>query len=269
MVNDIFKIQDYKAFIKDLIRGQAKNGYGIRSKLAKHIGCQTSYLSQILNGSLDLTIEQAELVSQFFQHSEDEKDFFLLLVQYEKAGTKSLRDYFKNQLEKILKKRLVLKERIKTQTEISSEDQSVYYSSWIYSFTYVMLSIPKFQNKIALAEELKLPLEKITNVLGFLVKCGLAREEKGLYKISPHSLHLAHDSHLISKHHSNWRLQALNAIDRGSDELHYSTVFSLSEKDVTRARSLLTDAIAQINKMMAASPEETVRSFCVDFFKPY
>ncbi len=269
MAINLFKIQSYKRYLSDFIDEQPRKGHGVRSKLARHIGCQTSYLSQILNSKIDMNLEQAELASDFMGHNDEERHVFLLLVQYEKANTTRLKNYFKSQLDEIFQKRLLLVERIKTESEVSENNKAIYYSSWLYSTLHVMLSIKDFDSRTRIAEVLQMPTKKVGEILDFLVSAGIAKEVQGRYSLTTLSLHLPHDSPFISKHHSNWRVQAMASLDyEKSDDVHYSTVFSIAEKDVLKIKSILVDAIAQINSVMKDSPEEIVRTLCVDLFSP-
>jgi hypothetical protein len=48
----------------------------MKGKMAKAAGCHTAFISQVLNGSLHLSLEQAARLNSFFQHTKDEARFF-------------------------------------------------------------------------------------------------------------------------------------------------------------------------------------------------
>lgn len=82
------------------------------------------------------------------------------------------------------------------------------------------------------------------------------------------SLHLGAESPLISKHHLNWRLQAMEHFARRSiDDLHYSSVVSLSEKDVVAIKEKLVALVGEVKQVVRESKEERLQCFALDFLK--
>ena len=90
----IFEYTDYKAFLESWIASRPQGGRGIKSKMAQAMRCQLAYLSQVLNGPAHLSLEQAEALNGILDHSHEEGDFFLLLLQRARAGTPGLRKHF-------------------------------------------------------------------------------------------------------------------------------------------------------------------------------
>jgi hypothetical protein len=74
---------------------------------------------------------------------------------------------------------------------------------------------------------------------------------------------------MISKHHINWRLQAIRSLERKDMDgvLHYSSVVTISKKDVIEIKSLLVKAIESSKAIVRDSKEEELHSLCLDFFK--
>jgi uncharacterized protein (TIGR02147 family) len=264
---NIFEYFRYKNYLSDRLGGtKARNG--LRKKAADFIQCHTAYLSAVLNSNAQLSVEQAFRFNEFLGHDEDEKDFFLLLVQQEKAGTKELQKYFQTQMDKIHQKRNSLRGRLQSQDSISSEDKAIYYSKWYYSCLHVMISIPELQTREALSQYLKIPPSVISEALDFLETRGLAIVKNGRYEIGPRHLHLPHDSPLIGKHHTNWRNRAINALDiQGANDLHYSVVATLSAEDAVLLRKHMMDMIQNNMKIIRDSKEEQTFAFTLDFFK--
>jgi plasmid maintenance system antidote protein VapI len=84
---------------------------GVRSKLAQSLQCQTSHISQVLSGRSEFTLEQAEQVSTYIGHSKEETEYFLLLVQVARSGTRALQKIYSDQIQKAQSARLILKNR--------------------------------------------------------------------------------------------------------------------------------------------------------------
>jgi uncharacterized protein (TIGR02147 family) len=262
----LFKFMSYKAYLRNAFGGsQARTG--IRKKAAAWMKCQTAYLSQVLNGSANLSLEQADLLSEFLGHDGEEREFFLLLVQYERAGTKSLENFFQLKINQHLERRQTIRHRIQSEEGLSVVDQAVYYSKWYYSCIHVLISIPELQTKAALAKALNLPLPTISEVLEFLETRGLAVFENGHFRIGPRHLHLAHDSPHITKHHSNWRGRAMASLDVPQEnDLHYSVVVTLSQDDVLKIKAKVVDLIQESMAIVRDSKEESAYGFTLDWF---
>ena len=264
----LFQFQDYKEYLGHWIKSQPSGGHGTRRKMATAIQCQTAFISQVLNGPAHFSLEQADKLNSLLGHSKDETRFFLLLVQYTRAGTESLREHFRQQLLELAAKRHVLKDRLAATHELSKEDHNIFFSSWSYSAVHVLLSIPGHQTRTALAQALRLPPKKIGEILEFFISKGLAIQEGEKYRVGKMHLHLGNDSSMIVKHHLNWRLKAMEAIEQEEkEEMHYSSILSLSKEDVTKIKNILADNLSQVRKVVDQSKEEEAFSLCLDFFK--
>ena len=90
----IFGYRDYKSYINHWIASQPNRGRGFKSKIAERIRCQLAYISQVLTGVANFSLEQAEMLNTLFNHSEAGGEFFLLLVERARAGTSSLEKFF-------------------------------------------------------------------------------------------------------------------------------------------------------------------------------
>jgi uncharacterized protein (TIGR02147 family) len=270
MAKDIFDYRDYKAYVRAMISSQSKGGRGIRMALAKAMGSPVSHISQVLGGSSHFSMEQAEAVNGYFGHTEEEAGFFLLLLQLSRAGTPALKKRLQNQIQQIIEKRLVLKDRLGVKSSITSEDQTTFYSSWLYGAIHVMLSIKKFQSKEAISSYLGISLKRTAEILEFLVSIGLAvQKEPGRFEIGTSRIHLGNDSPMISKFHTNWRMQAVRSLEKENfkNDLHYSSVVTVSDSDVVKIKSILVKNIDEIKSIIRESPEEGVHCFSIDFFQ--
>jgi uncharacterized protein (TIGR02147 family) len=262
----VFEYPDYKSYLLDWAE---EKGRGEKSRIAAALRCHMAYISQVLNGSADLSLEQAETLNAYLGHAEEESDFFLLLVLHGRAGTASLRDYHARKIARTLEERRILKNRLKFKKTLPIEDQAIFFSAWYYSAIHLLLQIPEFQTKEKIAAYLKLPLNQVKQVLDFLESLGLATQTHGRYKTGEINIYLAGDSPMIARHHTNWRMRAINAIDRNDpSELHYSSVVSIAKKDATKAHAIMTKAIEQVRALVGeSSPEDSLFCYCLDLFE--
>lgn len=257
---------DYKAYLRDRLEttGEAR---GSRSRLAQALHCQTAFVSQVLNGDAQFSAEHALSISEFLQHSPEERHFFILLVQKERAGSKALEQYYESQLAEIRGRRKLIQERIQVKQGLSSEDQMTYYSSWIHSAVHILSAIPRFQRASAMAEVLQLPPAAVKQSLEFLEGVGLVHREGEAYRIGAARIHLGRGSPMIGRHHANWRMRALHSLDRADpSDLHYSTVVAISRADRERIREEILRFLERIEPIVQASPEEGCFSLTLDWF---
>lgn len=264
----IFEFKDYKAYLKYTEGRRPLKGRGFRAEMARTMSCQTAYISQVLNGNANFSLEQAQALNTLLLHSKDEARFMLLLVEFARAGTPDLRTHFLELMEELIQKQLNLKERFKVKDVLSLEDQTTYYSEWTYAAIHIAVTISKLNSAEALAEFYQLSKLKTLKVLKFLIRAGLIQETApNQYTIGNARIHLGQDSSLISKHHTNWRLQAMNSLEQESErDLHYTSVVSLSHDDVVQLKSRMVKEIDSFNSIVKDSKEETMYCLALDFF---
>ncbi|MBO9668769.1 MAG: TIGR02147 family protein [Bdellovibrio sp.] len=268
MKSSIYEYRDYKDYFLDLIESNPATRRGMRKELSEAIGCQVSHITNVLSGAGHFSQEQAEAAARFFGLSSLETEFVLLLVQYNRAGTSSLKSFY----EKILNEKQVkctsLKSTLEMPDSLQQQDEALYYSSWQFAAVHVLVSIPEFQNREAIAKKLELPIARVDEILAFLCEKGLIAKEGTRFKILRALIHLDKSSPLISKHHSNWRLKSMQSMEYNAEEkVHYSSVFSVSKKDYPRVQELLKKSLSESMKVIAKSPEEELAVICVDLFK--
>ena len=87
------KFNNYKQFLLNLIESYPKRGRGLFLKIASYLNVHSTLISQVLRGSKDFTLEQAFKVAEFFALNRLDTDYFLTLVQLEKAGSHDLKGY--------------------------------------------------------------------------------------------------------------------------------------------------------------------------------
>ncbi|MCB0349717.1 MAG: TIGR02147 family protein [Bdellovibrionales bacterium] len=269
MNKDVFDFTDYKAYLLHFIKHSPKNGRGVRRAMAEAIRCPVSHISQVISGSSQFTAEQAEEMNDYLGHTEDKAQYFMLLVHYARAGSHKLQERLKKQITAAQEKRLFLKDRLGVKAEILPADQATFYSSWLYGAIHVMTTIPEFQTREKISDHLNISLKKTTEILEFLVQIGLVVENKNEYRIGTSRIHLGSDSPLISKFHTNWRMKAIQSLDREDTQrdLHYSSAITLSEDDYLKIKSQLVKSINDAKNIIRDSKEETLAAFSVDFFK--
>lgn len=264
----IFEFKDYRAYLRHTIRHMPRKGRGELSKIAKHLRVNTTLISQIMSGSRELTPEQALSLSHYMAHTEIETEYFALLVQLSRAGTIELKRHLERKLENIKSEALQLSKRISHEKKLSDHERAIFYSSWLYSAVHLFTSTrDKGVTLDEIATRFALKKNTAADIIRFLVSSGICVERSGHYSMGVQSTFVERGSPYLLKHHSNWRIKAIQKSESMTDrELMYSGQFSLSRDDFDKLREELTDFLKRANQTVKDSKAEDVASLNIDWF---
>lgn len=264
----IFKHLDYRSYLKATLKEMPKQGYGELSRWAQSCGVHPTLISLILKGERDFSVEQAYALGLHLQLTALELEFFVLLVQFARAGTREFRDHLQKKIEKLKIEATEVKKRFSHESELSEEAQSIFYSSYLYSA--IRLYCDTKTEGVSLEDLMRrFNLERIEILpkIDFLVQTGLVRESHGRYRMGPARTLVSRGSRHVIKHHQNWRVQALlKAEALGEDELMFTSPMTLSKKDFEEFKIELSDLIQRFSARVKESPSEEVGCFNLDWF---
>jgi uncharacterized protein (TIGR02147 family) len=266
---NIFEFADYRLYVQERVKKLPKRGRGEFLKIAKALGMHTSSVSQVFKGQKRLTLEQGSRLAEHLGLNDLESDYLLNLIEKERAGTKDLEARIEKRLQKIRELASQLVNRLPRDQVLSEESKALFYSNWFYSAIRLGTDIEGLQTIEALSEYFSLQPALVNEVLQFLLACGLCIEQDGLYKMGPKRTHLEATSPLISRHHMNWRMKAVERSTKleHSEELQLSSPVVLSKKDALYVKSLLMTQVQDVLKTATPSPSETLYCLNVDWFK--
>lgn len=267
MKKNLFEYVNYKEYLKDRIASSPNKGRGLKLKMSQSLGVQTAYISQVLHKEPHFNLEQAIKINQFWGHSKQESRFFCLLINLARAGTHDLREFIKEEIQEVLEIRKNLKARLDIKDSLDESNQHIYYSSWTFAAIHMLTAIPEFQTIEQIVERLRLDRTRVQENLKFLVDTGLVLQVGNRFKIGKTRIHLSADSLQIQRHHSNWRNQAVAALDHvQKEDLHYSSVVSLSRDDRSKLKEILIKAIEECRSVIKDSNEEDLHVITLDSF---
>jgi uncharacterized protein (TIGR02147 family) len=261
-----FTFSDYRKYLEARmpIRGADR---GLRARLAETLRCQNAFISRVIAGDAHFSLDHAIQVSDFLGHSELESEYFLLLVQESRASTQALTSFLRKKRAEILKKKDMFVEHLKVGEELSSEEKMTYYSSWHYAAMHVMITVPELQTVQALARHLHLPLIRVQQVLDFLESAGLAQLNGDKYSTGKSRIHLGKGSPMLPKHHTNWRMRAIQALDQAQGrDFFYSGPVSFSQENIEVIRRKLFKLLEETEPVFQNSKEECAYCLNIDFF---
>ena len=105
---NIFGFDNYKEFVRAKVKSMPRKGHGQYLKIAKLLGIHTTMVTHIFKGDSHLSIEQALKLAEHWGSSENETEYFVCLVQFERAANQKSRSYFSKHLEILKDKALRL-----------------------------------------------------------------------------------------------------------------------------------------------------------------
>lgn len=246
----------------------AAKPHGYYTLLAKALKCHRSVVPQVLAGKVNLTLDQAADLARFWQLDEGQAAYFLDLVGRERAGSPHLRRLLDRRIEQAQRKARESTTRQDDATEMASlRSQMTYYSHWSYAAAHVLLGIPDLRGPEALARRLRLPVERLLEVISELEAMGLVRRVDGGFEPTERRLHLTKSAAMFPAYCTNWRLRGIEALPaRAEGGIAYTGVHALSREARTAVRELLLRSLREAHAMIAPSPEEAGICINVDLF---
>lgn len=265
---DIFSFSDYRLYLSAWLKRARESKISNLSLVSKQLKVHTSFLAHVLAGTKNLSFEQATDLSEILSLTDIEREYFFALLQIERAGTHKLKAYWLEKKQNLLNERGKLKSRVGLHTELNSEDRAIFYSSWIYVAIFVATAISEGQSLEQIASRFNISRKKAEEILNFLVHKNICQIKNQKFTMGKNVIYLSNDSPLVVKHHTNWRMRAIQKMDeRTSQELFFTSPMSMSQNDASLAREILADAIEKIHKICKDSLAEEVFCLNIDFFK--
>ena len=264
----IFEHISYKNFVREWTKGRPKRGHGEYRRMAEHLRVSSTMISQVFGGEKELNLEVAAELTEYLGLNRIEEDYFFLLIEFERAGSKKLKAKLRQRIEDSQLKASKVAERVEKHGELDGEKKAIYYSTWMYTGIRNLVALSRSWADHEIAEKLKVAQAQVRTVVQFLLESGLLGLTDGHYEVLAKATHLSAESPLVLKHHQNWRLRGFVKMDyRDPNDLFYTGPMSLSHTDAQKVRSWFLDLIQQINKMVVESPSETVRCLNLDWFE--
>ena len=263
----VFSFNTYKGIMAHHLSGATHRGELTRA--AKVLACQRSYLSRVISDSLHLTPDHAFNLANFLKFNLSEREYFLTLVEIERAGDRNYRDFLKTKLEELKKKNESIAERTERKSLVFETHHASYFSSWTWSAIHFLTSIPKYQSVEAISERLGLSHKSTLDNLRWLELQGYIFHEQDKWKYLAGEFHAPNDSPLVIMHHQNWRMRAMmDAQNLGQGEsVHYTGVQTMSVEDAQKIKELLLNFLGDASRIASPSKPEECLALTCDLFK--
>lgn len=261
----VFGYMDYKAFLSDWLRQQPR---GTLKRMAEVAGCQRSYLSEVLRRHVHLTPDHAFSIGEFLGMSRQEIDFFLTLVEYARASGKRYRESLAAKITRERNSRRRLASRTEPADAPVDPRSAEYCGSWHSVAIHLATCIPGLNTAQSIARKLMLPEGAVCATLAQLERNGFVVRKAGGYhfNFSQPNIHVPDDSRSMKMHHDNWRALVMSRAPNPVADVHYTSVFAVSKKDVPVLREQLLDFVHRQRRTITDSGCEEVGCFLCDLF---
>lgn len=267
---NVFEFGNYRDIIKQAIQDNS-HLRGYQSRLADAAGCQSSHLSQVLKGLVQLTPDQAAAICGYWQLGDMETDYFIALVSYERAGTSRLRARLAHEIERLRHEGRKLSSLVNPEKReagsIKPEDAAYYWSNWDCVAINEILRLPEFRTVQAIAKRFQIPASSAVKTLEKLQDMGLVRQE-GQQWLPNHSLIFEDKNEvLIRLFHRAMRERANHQL---ANPAKIGTVFTcvdtIARADIPLVTNALREAAKKQMALSDAGKGEELICLCIDFF---
>jgi hypothetical protein len=268
-VHSVFESNDYRDFVKlSLQSGEATIPRGVVKKLAQVLKCHPSYVSQVLNQRAHFSNEQGIGFCHWLGLNQDETEFFVNLLNKDRAGTPEGREHFGRIIQRQLEERDDLKKRWKTSRSLDLEPSLRYYETWMPQALHMLAQIDGYQTVKELAAELNIEASKATELVKMLEAIGVLSFKNGKIKSQLDSVHLAKNSPMQTRFLTNWRLKAIDDFNLGKDPegVNYTSVVSLSAEAKVKIKKLIYSHLEDTRNHILKSRSEQLCVYNLDFY---
>ncbi len=143
---NIYHFLSYRQYLKECLESAGPRS-GDKRRASEFLKVHTTFISQVVLGKADLSLDQAEKMNVFLNHAEEEGEYFLNLLIFERAADSTLKKRYENKLIEKQNQRVQIKDRLSGTSELAEKDQQKFYSSHLYGLLHVLSSIPRFQKR--------------------------------------------------------------------------------------------------------------------------
>jgi uncharacterized protein (TIGR02147 family) len=266
---DVFQETDYRKIIEQIFFQMPKHGHGQMSRLARHLKVNTTLVSQVLSKKRDFTEEQAFQTTQFFQFNKIESYYFVLLVQWARAASTEMKNFYLDQIKRQqIEAQQGLKNRVSVKKELSFEQQAVYYSSWLYAAIHTLVGIEGFDKIEAIAHRLRISTDQARLHIDQLINYNLLFERGSRYSVGAASTYLPPQSPLVIRHHQSWRQISNHRMEmQHNKDFFFTGPFSIHPSDYDLIRKELVELTGRLYKIVEKTKAQELACINIDLFK--
>lgn len=263
----VYEYRDYKKYLTDWFKEHPKGGRGQLKKIADHLRISTTMISQVLRADKHFSLETAAEITEYLGLNEKESEYFLLLIEHQRAGAFKLKKILEKKIEREQQAGSALQNRLAADRQMTNDEKMQFYSSWMYSAIRILSALPDMGNAKVISQKLNIPLSLANDIINFLLEKNLCIQKNNRITYGPHRTHVGKDSPFVIKHHQNWRIKGFQSIElRRDEDLFFTQPMAMSFEAAEKIRLMLPGIIEQILAISGPSESEVVRCFNLDWY---
>jgi hypothetical protein len=265
---NIFECLNYRAWFEIWLKSLPKEGHGELSRIAHHLKVNSTLISQVLSGNREFSVEQGHALTQYFALNGLETRYFMLMLQYERAGSPGLKDYFRKELKQVKSEAGLIVNRLEVDTEISDADRSFLVGNWKPTALLVYCGKSGGVRLEDVVKEFQISSDSALKILERLAEMGLVIQKESRFETGFKRLHIPKGSSFLLRHYANWRLRAIDRSDElQEDEVMFTSVSSISDSEIPALKEKILTWVSTYAKAVTASPAEKSVCLNLDFFR--
>lgn len=264
----LFDCLDYREYISFKLKAEIKLKKGGSASLARALGVNSSYVSQVIQGHKNLSSEQAYLLSEHFGFDTLECDYFAALTSYSRASNPNYKAHLTTQLME-MRRFARMREGLSTEDQpLDLPSQGIFYSSWWYAAIHLLTGIKEFKTSQNISRHLGISVADTEKVLDFLVTRGLCKFTGSTYSVGLRSTHLHKDSPFRPRHHLNWRMKSIEHMPKADPQNFFFTApMRIDEKTFSKIKIALETFCESQKEKVDLADDELVACLNIDLFK--
>lgn len=264
----LFDFKDYRDYLEKRLKSP-DIGRGGKARLAAHLTCQPSFVSQVLKSKSTFSLEQAFKVNDFLNHNSLQREYFMVLVELDRAGTVELQDFYEGKRKQLIEKSKLIENQMEFE-QLSEADSMAYYNNINHILIRNYIDIPQYKSPKSLQNKLNLSKAEFEKALDFMISKGLVkRNSRGELEQGQVRLHIKKDSPIATYANLKARWQIINRYEQGvEDSLNYGHYMTLSRKGYEEFKKRFRALIVDLNKHLEEDEEaEMMAALVVDFME--
>ena len=267
-MKDIYSFGSYKDYVVHWVAQQPKRGYGQYKKISEHLGVGSVIVSQIFKGERHLSEEHGIELAEYLNLLEVERDYFLLLLRFERASSYKLKQHIQSQMDALKKSAHRISETIKPEFQLSEEKRATFFSQWQYSAIRLATDIPKYRKLEALSQFLDIEISELKEFVDFLIENGLCVLQDGEIRMGPKIVYLEPTSPYVLARHRSWRVKGFVEMERRKQrDLFFTSPIVCSEKTAEKITREISKLLEKVLADVKPSSSETLACLNVDWFR--
>nr|WP_246845934.1 TIGR02147 family protein [Bdellovibrio sp. ZAP7] len=238
--------------------------------MAEHLGVASPQVSQFLSGIKIMTVDQGYLIGRFFSWSELEMEYWLALIEAERASHHEVKKHFKKKLDKIRQESLKIANVVTNSAELTDAEKSQFYSSWVYSGIRLFCSLGEGKTIEEIHQAFpEYEAGELNTVIEFLLQRQLIKKTGLFYQLGLQRTFVPKGSPFLKQHQTNWRLRAIDRANSISEEeMMFTAPMSISESGFKKVRRELQEWIKHISDNLESYGDaEQVVCMNIDLFR--